>query len=109
MRPLKNYFHVNWQGLEDQFIESCQSTYSSSSENFDYDKEAFKIEEADSDMDREARGEESYEGIRLLLGAQATELNVQSTINLDSVVFPRRAFQFLSTGDREANSKVLEV
>ena len=80
MRPLENFIHDNWQRLEEQFIDSCQSTYTSS-EKYESDKEVFEIEEVDSKKDREVGEEEGYEGMRLLMGEKATEVNVQSTSN----------------------------
>ena len=78
--PLENFIHDNWQGLEEQFIDSCQTTYTSS-ENYESDKEVFEIEEVDFEKDRELGEEEGYERLRLLLGEKTTEVNVQSTSN----------------------------
>lgn len=68
MNPSEQYFPDNWQGLEEKLMDPCQSTYSSSSENCESDKEAFEVEDVDYEKDREMREEESYEGLRLLLG-----------------------------------------
>ena len=85
MRPLERHFQDNWKELEEQFIDSCQSSFTSSSENFESDKEAFEIEEVDSDKEREAGEEEGYVGMRLLLGTQDMEATeTRETRILDS-------------------------
>ena len=83
MKTLENYNHDYWQGLEEQFVDSCQSTYTSSSENYESDKEVFKIEDVDSEKEREAGIEEGYEGLRILLGEKSMEVKVQSTVKGD--------------------------
>ena len=79
MRPLENYIHDYWQGLEEQFIDSYQSKYTSSFEKYESDKEAFEIEEVDCEKEREVGEEEGYEGKRLLLGEKAMEVKVQQS------------------------------
>lgn len=49
------------------------------------DREALELQDADTDIEREAREEEGYEGMRFLLGSQDMALKVQPTINGESV------------------------
>ena len=84
-RPPKNFVQDDWQGIEEQHPDSCQSTYNSSSENLESDNEVFKIEDVKSEKDREEGEEADYEGMRCLMGSQVLELNVQPTNEGDMV------------------------
>ena len=67
-RSIENFVHVDWQGIEEQHLDSSQSTDNSSSENLESDNEVFEIEDMDSEKEREEGEEAGFEGMRCLLG-----------------------------------------
>ena len=75
----ESHLHDTWKEIEEQGMDTCQSSHSSSSENFDSDKDVFEVVDVDSEKDRDAREEAGYEGMRLLLGTQNEETNGQIT------------------------------
>ena len=88
-RSIENFVHVDWQGIEQQHLDSSQCTDNSSSENLESDNEVFEIEDMDSEKEREEGEEAGFEGMRCLLGLQVSEHNVQSTNDGDMVDKPK--------------------
>ena len=78
-RSIENFVHQDWQGIEEQHLDSSQSTYNSSSENMESDNEVFEIVDIESEKDREEGEEAGFEAMRCLMGSQVSKFNGQST------------------------------
>ena len=69
----------DWRELEDQCIDLCQSSYDSSSDNSESDKEALEVEEVNTVNIKEAAEEVGFEELRSLLDSQVIESEGQKT------------------------------
>ena len=70
---VENFDFEDWHELEDQYIDSCQSSSDSSSDISESDKEALEVEEMNSEKIREVAEEAGLEGLRCLMNSRVME------------------------------------